>query len=131
MTARRAAGSGLDVVLVALGFIWLRGPAPPPLRSRSVRGRPPSFRPRPAAPRRPLCAPVSPPPAVGSRARARGDHVLTEGARRRRGGRRRGAGLGSPPRAARGAAAGLRGSDGEEEPELEEEPPPPPASCLT
>lgn len=128
MTVRRAAGSGLDVVLLAVGFIWLRGPASPPLRSRSVRGRPPSSRPRPAAPRRPLCAPASPPPAVGSRARARRDHVLTEGARRRRGGRRRGAGLGSSPGAARGVAAGQRGSDGEEEPELEEEPPPPPGN---
>ncbi|KAM7072655.1 ubiquitin thioesterase ZRANB1 isoform 4-T8 [Molossus nigricans] len=128
MTVRREAGSGLDVVLLAVGFIWLRGPSPPPLRSRSVRGRPPSSGPRPPAPPRPLSAPLSPPPAAGSRARARGDHVLTEGrGRRRRGGRRRGAGLGSSPRAARGvAAAGRRGPDGEEEQELEEEPPPPP-----
>lgn len=130
MTVRREAGSGLDVVLLAVGFIWLRGPSPPPLRSRSVRGRPPSSLPLPPALPRPLSAPPSPPPAAGSRARARGDHVLTEGrGRRRRGGRRRGAGLGSSPRAARGvAAAGRRGPDGEEEQELEEEPPPPPGN---
>lgn len=60
--------------------------------------------PRPPPPRR-----LSAPRAAGSRARARGEHVLTEaggrrrqqrGGRRRRG-RRRGAGLGSSPRAVR------------------------------
>ena len=141
MTGRRAAGSGLDVVQLAVGFIWLRGPAPPPLGARSVRGRPPLSplpRPPPPSPRL-LSAPLPLPPAAGSRARARGDHVLTEGrgrrrqqrGGRRRGGRRRGAGLGSLPRAAPGvaaavAAAGRRASDREEEQELEEEPPPPP-----
>ncbi|XP_066095001.1 ubiquitin thioesterase ZRANB1 isoform X2 [Saccopteryx bilineata] len=136
MIARRVVGSGLDVVLLAVGFIWLLGPSPPPLRSRSARGRPPSsLPPSPGGPPPPrlLSAPQPPPLAVGSRARAREDHVLTEGGgRRRHGGRRRGAGLGSSPRAARGvaAAAGRRGSDsaGKEERELEEEeesPPPP------
>lgn len=67
MTGRRAAGSGLDVVLPAAGFIWLRVGLPP-LAARSARGRPPS----PAAPlprRRASSPPLSTSaPASGSRA---------------------------------------------------------------
>lgn len=110
MIGRRAAGSSPDVVLPPRGLFG-SGSLAAAIRSPQRPRPPPSPPPPPGGPPPPrlLSAPLPPPPAVGSRARARGDHVLTEaggrrrqqrGGRRRRG-RRRGAGLGSSPRAVR------------------------------